>query len=106
MSRVEMNGGITAEPYPAGVGDQVNIRYTGLLAQSGADKVFMHVGYGDKWEDRNDYEMRHTDQGWEAQIRVHRGGQLNFCFKDRADNWDNNKGFNWTYQIDSKRFRQ
>lgn len=106
MSMVEMAGGIKAEPYPAVVGDQVHIIYSGLLAQSGADKVFVHIGYGDKWEDRNDYEMKHTDEGWEATIKIHRGGQLNFCFKDRANNWDNNQGCNWSYQIDPSRFKQ
>jgi len=105
VTRIEMKGGISAEPYPAGVGDEINIVYSGLLSQQGADKVFLHVGYGDKWADTKDYEMIHTDRGWEANIKVHRGGRLNFCFKDRANNWDNNQGHNWSYQVDPYRFK-
>jgi hypothetical protein len=100
-----MKGGITAEPYPAGVGDRVHIRYSGLLSQAGADKIFLHMGYGDQWADTKDYEMEHTEQGWEADIKVYRGGRMYFCFKDRADNWDNNQGHNWSYQIDSNSFK-
>ncbi len=67
--------------------------------------MYLHLGYGDQWNDVHDYEMKHSDQGWEANVKINRAGQLNFCFKDRADNWDNNNGHNWTYQIDPNRFR-
>jgi large subunit ribosomal protein L9 len=30
---------------------------------------------------------------------VKEGAQLNFCFKDSMENWDNNDGVNWTYRI-------
>jgi len=105
LSKIEMRGGIMAEPFPGRVGEDVYIRYAGLLAQSGADKMYLHLGYGDQWNDVNDYEMKHSDQGWETRVKITRAGPLNFCFKDRADNWDNNNGHNWTYQIDPNRFR-
>jgi len=49
--------------------DQVHLIYSDLLAQSGADQVFVHIGYGDKCEDRNDHEMKYTDEGWEPRLR-------------------------------------
>ncbi|MGE5416194.1 MAG: carbohydrate-binding protein [Acidobacteriota bacterium] len=107
MDRVVMNGGIAAEPYPVGVGEALHIQYSGMLSRSGADKVYLRAGYGsnDSWADVHDYEMMPTDNGWEADLKVHRGGRIHFCFRDRADNWDNNNGHNWNYPIDSSRFK-
>jgi hypothetical protein len=102
-----MDGGISATPYPAGVGDEVQIIYSGLLSRHGADKVYLHAGYAsnDTWSDVTDYEMTHTSKGWETSFKVQRAGRLSFCFKDRANNWDNNNGHNWSYQIDPNRFK-
>lgn len=104
---MKMNGGITAEPYPLGVGDELRVSYSGLLNKQGADKVYLHVGYGSEnsWADIGDYEMARTSEGWETVLKVHRGGNLNLCFRDRANNWDNNNGHNWTLKVDPNRFR-
>lgn len=107
MSRIEFNGGISAEPYPAGVGEEVHVVYSGQLARSGADKVYLHLGFGsnDQWADIADYEMVPTGEGWETSFKIRRGGNMKFCFKDRANNWDNNNGHNWNYKIDPTRFK-
>lgn len=81
-------------------GKQIRIRYNGLLNQSGADQVFLHGGFGDdnQWQDVKDYLMEKTSEGWEQTIDI-QDRQLNFCFRDNADNWDNNNGVNWIYRI-------
>jgi hypothetical protein len=81
-------------------GKQIRIRYNGLLNQSGADQVFLHGGFGDdnQWQDVKDYLMEKTSEGWEQTINI-QDRQLNFCFRDNADNWDNNNGVNWIYRI-------
>lgn len=106
MDGMYLEKGVMAEPYPAGVGDEVRVVYSGPLVQAGADKIYLHMGYGSnqEWTDVKDYEMYRTPRGWETTFKVHRGGQLNFCFRDRYNTWDNNDGHNWTYPIDSKRF--
>jgi len=40
------------------VGDEVTLYYKGLLAQSGADAIFAHIGYGENWEDKTFIPMQ------------------------------------------------
>jgi hypothetical protein len=34
-----------------------------------------------------------------AKLKVEGDREINFCFKDDADNWDNNYGVNWKTEI-------
>lgn len=86
-------------PSPAFKGRDVLIRYKGLLAKSGADRVFCHYGY-DGWKNINTVEMRREPDGsFVASIPVNGQSEINFCFKDSANNWDNNSGWNWATDI-------
>ncbi len=84
-------------------GEKISITYSGLLAASGADRVFAHYGYGDAWEDAELVEMTSCDGGFETQIELKMPGRLNLCFKDSAENWDNNSNANYTFDIAAKR---
>lgn len=81
-------------------GNQINIRYNGLLARSGADQVYLHCGYGDPhdWRDVQTVQMDRTPQGFEKTISM-RNHTAAFCFKDSAQNWDNNSGHNWLVRL-------
>jgi hypothetical protein len=82
-------------------GKEVAIRYNGLLAASGATDIYIHYGYGeaDKWEDVADMHLERSCEGWESSVSMDDKRQLNFCFRDSANNWDNNNGLNWIYRI-------
>lgn len=97
-SEIRMQGGIVASPYPVNTGEELRVVYDGLLAQSGADRVFMHMGYGPvaSWSNTKDIEMMRTQRGFETTFRVDKPDRINFCFKDSAANWDNNNGLNWS----------
>ncbi|HEX7715003.1 MAG TPA: carbohydrate-binding protein [Bacillota bacterium] len=97
----EVVDGIYVEPTPVTLGEEVKIKYKGLLAGSGAGKVFLHAGYGvGEWEKVMDIPMRKTrDGGWSVTVQVEEPSSFNFCFRDDAQNWDNNFGKNWVYQI-------
>ena len=97
----EVVDGIFMEPVPITLGDEVRIRYKGLLGQSGANKVYLHMGYGaNEWRNIEDIPMRKLRDGsWSATVQVSDPSSLNFCFRDDAENWDNNYGRNWTYQV-------
>jgi len=97
----EIEGGIKVSPVPITAGDQVRVVYNGLLAACGADKVYLHAGYGSpyNWQGVADHPMVRTPEGWEAVVRVENASRFNFCFKDSANNWDNNNGRNWSYEI-------
>ena len=81
-------------------GQQIRIRYNGLLDQSGAKQVWLHGGLGElnEWREVKDYIMDKTSEGWEQTIDLN-DRQLNFCFRDSSQNWDNNSGANWIYRI-------
>ena len=101
MSANQIMGGVAVEPTPISGKDKVTILYNGLLADSGAQEVYLHVGYGDvqNWQNVSDFRMAYTSVGWEKAINVTDTSRLNFCFKDSANNWDNNSGINWSFEI-------
>ena len=92
--------GVEITPIPVTEGESVTIKYDGLLARSGADKVYTHLGYGssDQWKDVQDIPMMNTKSGWTCEA-VAQEKRLNFCFHDAANNWDNNNGYNWSVTV-------
>lgn len=99
--RIYPENGISIKPYPARRGDKVVIKYDGLLAKSGADQVYLHVGYGpeERWHDVQDIPMTRDEDGWSCFV-VPQYNKINFCFHDSAQNWDNNKGQNWSIKTE------
>lgn len=84
------------------LGDKVRVTYNGLLAKSGAQDVYAVIGYGDNsnWQNTKTYLMNNTNQQiFELSIPAEEGEQLNVVFKDKADNWDNNSGKNYSFYI-------
>lgn len=77
-------------------GNQVNIIYNGLLSKAGADQVYLHCGFGnpEDWRDVQTLRMERTARGWEKSVPM-KNHFMAFCFKDSAENWDNNNGYNW-----------
>lgn len=89
--------GILTEPSVVRNGDTVRIVYDGLLAQSGASHVYLHIGEGPKFFNAQYVQMKRVaDKKFEADVHVQPTGEtVNFCFKDCANNWDNNNGRNY-----------
>lgn len=86
-------------PSPSVKGRDATIKYNGLLAKSGADRVFIHYGF-DGWKNVSTAEMRREGNGsFSINLPVHGSSEINFCFKDSANNWDNNSGWNWSSDI-------
>lgn len=75
------------------------LKYDGLLAKCGADDVYTVVGYGSNsnWENIQTIRMNRFENTFHADIPVMSGMNINVCFKDSADNWDNNSGMNYTF---------
>lgn len=83
-------------------GDKIKLSYTGLLAQAGAQNIFLHVGYGDNWDNSSLIPME-LDQGiFNAELNILENMNLGICFKDTADNWDNNSGQNYVYKLSAR----
>lgn len=79
---------------------KVKISYTGKFFQNTSQEVFIHYGFGLNWDNINDIKMERTDLGFQAEIQLGDGDTFNFCFKNENDEWDNNDGQNYVFQIE------
>jgi len=79
---------------------EARICYSGLLSKSGADRIIGVYGYGSNqnWEDVSEVVLSRDATGsFTATIPITRGKNVNFAFRDSAENWDNNSGLNYTF---------
>lgn len=87
------------------VGDEITITYQGFLASNGAETLSAHLGYGEHdWEEVQEVVMKKEKNGsFKAKIKITNQGQLNLCFKDGWNNWDNNSYRNYSFNIANKK---
>lgn len=79
----------------------VKVSYTGKFYQGdNNDKVFIHYGYGKNWDNIQDVEMKKTDLGYQAELNLAGNDTINFCFKNENNEWDNNFGENYIFNIE------
>ena len=79
---------------------KVKISYTGKFFQDNSNDVSIHYGFGVNWNNVNDIEMEKTELGYQAEIEIGEGTSFNFCFKNGANEWDNNNGENYVFPIE------
>lgn len=81
---------------------EIKITYAGYLFQNGTDSVTIHYGYGEDWSNAKYVEMEKTELGYQVNIVVDKADKLNFCFKGKNGEWDNNGGGNYQFQIEKQ----
>lgn len=95
--------GVYVSPMPITAGDSVTVRYSGLLAQSGAEQVYLHMGFGrERWNRVSDVPMgKAGPRTFEARVNLplEETSRFHFCFRDNAGHWDNNSGRDWSCEI-------
>jgi len=96
------DNGVELSKSTISVGDEVTLFYSGLLAKSGADSVYAHIGYGDNWEHKEFIPMEKVADVFRATIKVNHPDKLNIAFKDSIDNWDNNSYQNYSFNVSTK----
>lgn len=79
---------------------KVKISYTGKFYQNNSEKVIIHYGFNDEWNNVNDVEMEKTELGFQTEINLLEGETFNLCFKNELDEWDNNEGINYVFQLE------
>lgn len=101
MKMVSSPDGVVVDPTPVTAESKIEVFYDGLLFKNGADAIWVYVGYGhnNQWNNSEYFKMNKTGWGFEKSFYISGYDRLNFCFKDSADNWDNNNGLNWSYEI-------
>lgn len=95
---------VFVKPNVIGEGDTVTVTYNGILAQCGADQVYAHIGFGDTktWHNPTYTKMSRTNEGFETTIPINTLSNLHIAFKDSANNWDNNSGSNYSFNVQSR----
>lgn len=78
----------------------VKISYTGKLFQNASETVSIHYGFGPNWNNVSDFEMTKTELGFQAEISLTDEETFNFCFKNEKNEWDNNEGHNYIFEIE------
>lgn len=78
----------------------IKISYTGKFFQESCQKVFLHYGFGNDWENLSEIEMEKTNLGFQTEINLLDSDTFNFCLKNEKDEWDNNNGFNYIFNIE------
>lgn len=78
----------------------VKISYTGKFFQDGSTNTYIHYGFGNEWEGLVDAEMVKTELGFQIEVDLIDKETFNFCIKNEKDEWDNNGGTNYIFQIE------
>lgn len=82
-------------------GSLVKISYTGKLFEDNCQRVFIHYGFGNKWDNLNEVEMTKTELGFQAEIKIEGTDNLNLCFRSVNNEWDNNNGQNYSFEVEA-----
>ncbi len=78
----------------------VKLSYTGLLFQNSSTKAYIRYGFGDNWDNLVEAEMVKTELGFQIEIELLDKGTFNFCIKNENNEWDNNNGSNYSFEIE------
>lgn len=79
---------------------KVKISYTGKFFQDDSEEVKIHYGFGNNWENLSELSMRKTDLGFQIEIELLDSDTFRFCLKNEKDEWDNNNGENYIFDIE------
>lgn len=79
---------------------KIKISYTGKFFQEKAEKVFIRYGFGENWDNVIEAEMKPSELGFQIEIELIDSDYFDFCFKNEKDEWDNNNGQNYVFEIE------
>ncbi len=79
---------------------KLKISYVGNLYQNNSEQVFLHYGFGLQWDDVTDVKMEKTELGFQSEIDIKEYESLNLCFRNSNNEWDNNNGENYIFNIE------
>ena len=78
----------------------VKISFTGKFFQDGSKEDSIRYGFGYEWENQSEADMVKTDLGFQIEVNLIDKETFNFCIKNDNDEWDNNDGKNYIYNIE------
>lgn len=78
----------------------VKISYTGKFFQDGSKTVSIRYGFGNNWDNLIEANMEKTELGYQIEVDLIDKETFNFCIKNENDEWDNNDGNNYIFNIE------
>lgn len=78
----------------------IKISYTGKFFSDNSKNVSIRYGFGNNWEGQTEETMVKTDLGFQIEINLIDSPTFNFCIKNENDEWDNNDGNNYIFNIE------
>ena len=78
---------------------KIKISYTGKFFQDNSEKVSIHYGFGNNWDNLTSTQMVKTELGYQIEIEIGEVETFNFCFCNEKNEWDNNNGKNYIFVI-------
>ncbi len=81
---------------------KVKISYTGTFFENNSEKVYIHYGFGNNWDNLSEVEMQKTDLGFQAEIDLLENDCFCFCFKNENNEWDNNGNQNYVFPLEKQ----
>ena len=79
---------------------EIVILYKGYLFSNNlTSDVYLSYGYGKMWDNKNEIKMKPSTFGYLATVKIENGENLQFCFRDNYENWDNNNSANYVLPI-------
>ena len=78
----------------------VKISYTGKFFSDDSKEVSIRYGFGNNWEGQTEEPMVKTDLGFQIEINLIDRETFNFCIKNENDEWENNDGNNYVFNIE------
>ena len=77
----------------------VKISYTGRFFQDHSTEVYINYAFGDNWAEEATTSMTKTELGFQIEIDIPETSLFSFCFKNEKEEWDNNEGQNYSFEI-------
>ena len=78
----------------------VKISYTGKFFQDESKEVSICYVFGEDWKNLVEADMIKTDLGFQIEVNLIDATTFNFCIKNEKDEWDNNDGNNYIFNIE------
>lgn len=79
---------------------KVKISYTGKFFEDNSNDVYIHYGFGTFWDNLSEIKMEKTELGFQAEIEFIESDTFNFCFRNEANEWDNNEQENYIFNLE------
>lgn len=80
-------------------GRTVKLTYKGALIENGASEIYVHFGFGLLWNNLQEIKLENVNGSYETEITLTSCEDINFCFRDNNNNWDNNNAQNYSAPV-------